>query len=365
MILLKKTNLILLSGFLGSGKTTLMLAAADHLRANGFNVACVTNDQGSQLVDSKMVLKKELPLAQIQGGCFCCRFEDLVDAMTQIIEDHQPDVILAEAVGSCTDLIATVVKPLLKFHGDHLDVRPLTVIVDPIRLSESISGSSALTSEITYLFNKQLEEAQCILLNKIDLFMHKETEVLVNHLMQEYKADILSTSTLQDIGIVDWLQHILYTDRKNLPVLDIDYDIYAEGEAQLGWLNSSFTLRGNVDNTAVLCADLFQQIMECLEAEKAEIAHLKLWAEDEQHSWKMSSVGSARLSRTDVSPSQPWIASDLSLWLNARVHMQHGRLREVIMEIMNKIEEEYQLQVNVERLDCFSPGRPQPTHRMA
>lgn len=362
---MNRTVLIVLSGFLGSGKTTLMLTAAEHLRNWGYSVACITNDQGEQLIDSKMVLKKELPLEQIQGGCFCCRFDELAASIGRIVTGHRPDVIIAEAVGSCTDLIATVVKPLEKLYEKQLDIRPLTVVVDPVRLAESLSELSTLTPEITYLFKKQLEEAQCIVLNKTDMLTDARAEWLENQLRRTYAGEVVSVSTLHDEGIAEWLIGMLDSNKPPLPVLDIDYDIYAEGEAQLGWFNGSFLIKGRVANAAALCTFFMDRITKRLQTEKAEAAHLKLWAEDGEQAIKMSSVGSAQVISMDLSPSAEWTTEQLTVWINARVHMAHDRLEAALTSVSKEIEEHYRVRVDIDRLACFAPGRPQPKYRMA
>ncbi len=281
---MKKTIVIFISGFLGSGKTTLMLNAANQLRSKGMTVTCITNDQGEQLVDSKMVLKKELPLDEIQGGCFCCKFDELVDSIHEIMRGNHPDMILAEAVGSCTDLIATVIKPLHQYHGDHLSIYPLSVVVDPFRLRESLLGNSSFTSEILYLYRKQLEEAQVIVLNKIDLISRLEVKQFETELMDLYNAKLITVSALNDSGIDDWLNNILHFDvtQSNIHQIaetEIDYDIYAQGEAQLGWCNGLFLVTGQIRNVPNFCQSLMNQLLDRFKIEVAEVAHLKLWPE--------------------------------------------------------------------------------------
>src|SRR5690606_14706421 len=153
------TVIVTLSGFLGAGKTTLMLSAAELLRKEGLSVACITNDQGDRLVDSRMVEQRDLPLGQIDGGCFCCKFNELLDTIKLIMAAHRPDVIIAEAAGSCTDLTATVIRPLRSLYGDAFAVKPLTTVIDPFRLEEMIPldenvSSPSFAPEVAYIFRK-------------------------------------------------------------------------------------------------------------------------------------------------------------------------------------------------------------------
>ena len=74
----------------------------------------VTNDQGKYLVDTAFFRLSDLPAVEVTGGCFCCNYDDLDARLAQLIATAHPDVIFAESVGSCADIVATVVKPLLE-----------------------------------------------------------------------------------------------------------------------------------------------------------------------------------------------------------------------------------------------------------
>ena len=124
---------IMVGGFLGAGKTTAMLRLAEHLTAGGRRVRLITNDQSHGLVDTSIVTARGYPVEEITGGCFCCRFTSLTDAADRLTRDARPDVFLAEPVGSCTDLKATVQYPLRRLYGDDYRVAPLSVLVDPQR----------------------------------------------------------------------------------------------------------------------------------------------------------------------------------------------------------------------------------------
>ncbi len=99
----------ILTGFLGAGKTTAIGRLAAHLTAQGHKVGLITNDQAGGLVDTRVLRSQGFATEEIAGGCFCCRFNSLVQAAGKLTEDTKPDIFIAEPVGSCTDLVATVV----------------------------------------------------------------------------------------------------------------------------------------------------------------------------------------------------------------------------------------------------------------
>jgi Ni2+-binding GTPase involved in maturation of urease and hydrogenase len=75
-----RAEYIMVGGFLGAGKTTALLRLAQHMTAQGRRVGLITNDQSYGLVDSVLVGAHGFPVEEITGGCFCCRFDSLIEA---------------------------------------------------------------------------------------------------------------------------------------------------------------------------------------------------------------------------------------------------------------------------------------------
>jgi Ni2+-binding GTPase involved in maturation of urease and hydrogenase len=147
--------LVIAGGFLGAGKTTLLLKAAAILRQRGLRVAMITNDQGTELVDTRMAAVEGVGAAEISGGCFCCRFTEFLLAAERLLE-FGPDVIFAEPVGSCIDL-ASMMRRLF---GGRFRVAPLTVLVDPERARELLAPGA--DPDLVYLFRNQVAEAEIL-----------------------------------------------------------------------------------------------------------------------------------------------------------------------------------------------------------
>src|SRR6266704_1227232 len=119
-----KCRYIMIGGFLGAGKTTSVARLARRLTDQGRRVGLITNDQGSGLVDTAMLRSRGFATEEIPGGCFCCRFHSLVEAAQHLTANSRPEVFIAEPVGSCTDLLATVTYPLRRLYGDDFTVAP-------------------------------------------------------------------------------------------------------------------------------------------------------------------------------------------------------------------------------------------------
>ncbi|MDR0328072.1 MAG: cobalamin biosynthesis protein P47K, partial [Planctomycetaceae bacterium] len=161
-------KLILVGGFLGSGKTTLLAEAARQLAKQGKAVGLITNDQAPELVDTRLLAGLATGVSEVAGSCFCCNFNGFTDAV-QSLAGKGAKIIIAEPVGSCTDLSATIMNPLKKFHSDW-SLAPLTVLVDPARLSEIFGKTrSDVDPDALYIMQLQLAEADRILISKSDL----------------------------------------------------------------------------------------------------------------------------------------------------------------------------------------------------
>src|SRR5438309_8681529 len=135
---------IMVGGFLGAGKTTTLARLARHYTDHGLKVGLVTNDQAQDLVDTNSVRAQGFAVEEVAGACFCCRFDDLVNKVGRLQEGERPDVIMAEPVGSCTDLVATVVQPLRDLYGERFEVAPYPVLFKPshgLRILRNESGS--------------------------------------------------------------------------------------------------------------------------------------------------------------------------------------------------------------------------------
>src|SRR6187401_1716209 len=203
-----KARYIMIGGFLGAGKTTSVARLARRLTDRGLRVGLITNDQGNELVDTAMLRSHGFATEEIPGGCFCCRFNSLVDAADRLSAGARPDVFIAEPVGSCTDLRASVSYPLRRMYGDAYSVAPLSVVVDPVRALRAlgIEPGRSFTPKVLYVYRKQLEEAGLILINKVDAIEPERVAALRDALTREYpQARIFEVSARTGQGMPPWI----------------------------------------------------------------------------------------------------------------------------------------------------------------
>jgi G3E family GTPase len=365
-----KAAYIMVGGFLGAGKTTAILRLAERLSGQGQRVGLITNDQSYGLVDTAMLASHGFPVEEITGGCFCCRFNSLVTAAEKLTGDSRPEVFIAEPVGSCTDLKATVDYPLRRMYGDDYRIAPLSVLVDPIRALRilGLEAGRSFSPKVTYIYEKQLEEADLIVINKTDLVDAARLEQLRQALETRFPAaEVLAISAREGIGLETWLERITTGSARTLGAMEVDYDLYADGEAMLGWLNASVQLSSEdeLDGNAFLLSAA-REIERRLRSEGHEVAHLKMTLAPEEYGNDLGVVNAVRSdagAELSHALQEPLDAGQLIL--NLRAEGDPERLRALVLEALSDLRTDNAVTLEVEHIEAFRPGRPVPTHRLA
>lgn len=361
-----KPTIACIGGFLGAGKTTAMRAAALELKRRGLRAGIITNDQGSELVDTKSIQDLDLPVKEIAGGCFCCKFEDLVEQAQEILDQGQPDVILAEAVGSCTDLSATVYQPLRKYY-QQFQLAPLSILVEPDRLRTLFGDHhNGFPDSVRYLFQKQVAEADLILLNKVDTVDAAEVQrltALIGSLAGNIPVHPLSAQ--RGDGVEEWVSHLLNSRVAGQRILDIDYNLYAKAEAELGWLNATVELTAPHEfSPPDLAGSLLSSMQHRVVNGGMDIAHLKILVATETETDHIALTANGGRPQWSVGGSFPNVR-ELTLMINARVHATPEQLTQVTTDSLASTEVVFGVKAKIAHLESFSPLPPKPRYRMA
>lgn len=364
---MKRLRFTMIGGFLGAGKTTTIARLARFHQDRGRRVGIVTNDQAQDLVDTTSLRAQGLAVEEVAGACFCCRFDDLVGKVSQLEESARPDVILAEPVGSCTDLVATVVQPLRDLYGERFEVAPYPVLFKPshgLRILRNETGTG-FSPKAAYIFRKQLEEADAIVINRIDEMAAATLDELAGLVARDY-PDVpvlrLSAKTGQAFeALTELLDQRGNFGRK---ILDIDYDTYAEGEAELGWLNCSATLTaGRPFDLDALLLEVVTRLRDSLNHRSVEVAHLKAIGLRDVSFGVANLVSSA--TAPELSLASHGRVSEAEVIVNARVAADPTLIEELVRQTLEAVRQTRAAQMVYRSMQSFRPGRPQPTHRYA
>lgn len=362
----------MLGGFLGAGKTTAIGRLARHFTDQGLNVGVVTNDQAFDLVDTMSLRNQGFQVGEVPGACFCCKFDDLMDTVAQLKSTETPDIVIAEPVGSCTDLVATVIEPLRHLHGDDFTISPFAVLLKPEHGKKILrnDGAGGFSPQAAYIFLKQLEEAEIIVVNKTDKLSAEGREELCELIETRFPGrQIICHSSVNGEGFQELIEALSKSRTSNASVLDIDYDIYAEGEAELGWLNATYAIDSFVDSTRTLsqiAREFVEAVASRLEQASVETAHLKVLAMDNSPDADASAIANLVGSGVDVEVSVPSerIASSVELTINARVAMDPEQLVETARATWQSCLVDWDATGSRGKEQFFRPGRPTPTHRL-
>lgn len=206
---IKETPVLLLTGYLGSGKTTLV----NRILANrkGIKFAVIVNDIGEVNIDANLIEaggvvdQKDDSLVALQNGCICCTLKmDLVQQLNEIVSQGKFDYIVIEASGICepAPIAQTIcaypqMYPNLAKNGKAV-LDSIVTVVDARRMCDEFSAGNDLLKkdlqedDLENLLIQQIEFCNIILLNKVD-DVSKEELRLVKSIIRSLqpKAEII------------------------------------------------------------------------------------------------------------------------------------------------------------------------------
>jgi G3E family GTPase len=354
----------LLSGFLGSGKTTAIANAAVSLMNQGKRVGVITNDQGKYQVDGKFINSKGIPTVEVSNGCFCCNYETLDDHIINLDKNQSPDYIFAESVGSCTDIIATVLKPLQAYRNNLFETISLSTFTDARLFFLHLKNKKLpFNDDVTYIIKKQYEEADILVINKIDLLDSTSIQFIKKVVPERFpNKTILFQNSNDECDVQHWIKKADNTSNsKERTSLSIDYDKYGKGEAELGWLDQNCVLEG--ENALEVTLFLTELIHSGIVKNEYTIGHLKFTICDGNSTWKRSytSFGNAESESFNITSN----AATIELLINARIECSPNDLKRIISECLEQSKTNFNMDIKTTSQDAFSPGYPTPTHHIA
>ncbi len=349
----------ILSGFLGSGKTTAIDQACRLLSEKNSKTGVISNDQGIKLVDAAFFNSRNIAGRQVGNGCFCCNYNELDAALQSLAASEHPDIVFAESVGSCADIVATVIKPLLKYHADATIC--FSCFADARLLFMLLGGRSlSFDEQVRYIYFKQLEEAGTIVISKIDLMNKAELDELTAIMKEKYPDKILLwQNSLEPAHIMNWLQVSEQNPAAfSLPSLDIDYTVYGAGEACLAWLDQELEIYSNSNNARGNAIDLINRIHQKISDRDLPVGHLKFILDD---AIKISFTAAGEEAESDAGKA----AGSARLLINARVQTAPGTLAGLVSQAIGETEARSGCRIITSTVSFFQPGYPKPTHRIA
>lgn len=236
---IKNIPVLLLTGYLGSGKTTLV----NHILTNkkGIKFAVIVNDIGEVNIDAELIKRNGVidmnddSLVALENGCICCTLRtDLIEQIFEILKSRKFDYIVIEASGICEpESIANTICSIPQLGGAYTQygiskLDTIVTVVDALRMrdefccAESLTRNDLATDDIENLLIHQIEFSNIVLLNKSSEVSKEELDTIKKIVVTlQPQAEIIECN-YADIDI----ERILNTSR-------FRYDYVA---ASAGWV---------------------------------------------------------------------------------------------------------------------------------
>ncbi|MEM3464976.1 MAG: GTP-binding protein [Thermoproteota archaeon] len=366
---MNRVRMVAIGGFLGSGKTTTIIKLAKKLASEGRRVAIVTNDEGENLVDTNLVKDYGFAVMEVVGGCFCCRFPDFISHVQDMMREVNPDVILAEPVGSCTDFLATVYGPLRQYYEDKLTLAPFTVLIDAANVLLDLEGKRVLTSSDTAvgdLYAWQVKDADKLAINKTDL-VPKEKVPEIEAFLKKLNptAGIIQISAKTGYNMDELLRILMQEEHKPRPTItnEVNYNTYASAEAELGWFNGIFKFNSDkplkIDS---LMKELLTELNRQVEESKGVIVHAKVRFSTEKGQAKASLVISDQF--IDITGEVPPPSKEMDVILNVRAALDPVALTNIVRSSLSAVASKYNASYADWSATSFRPPYPKPYYRL-
>jgi G3E family GTPase len=154
-------DMLVVSGFLGSGKTTMILATIGrYIETTKRKVVIIVNDFGKIGIDGAVMKKYGLDVQDMPSGCICCTLgSDFLETVNNVASNFAPDLILVEPTGIADP--ANIIDTMKMYHGPKVDPIRIFVVLDAVRFP-------LIFKALAVPLRNQLNAADVIVINKID-----------------------------------------------------------------------------------------------------------------------------------------------------------------------------------------------------
>ncbi len=353
-----KIRFMVMSGFLGAGKTTTMIALAQYMDEHCGKTGIIANDLGANLVDTKLTQSTGCTVTEIGNDCICYQMDNTVDQIRRMRDKHGAQFVMSDIPGCGVGALDHVYGTLNKNNNDEFTLSPFTVLVDPERLRMIMPEKADinLPEELVYLLKLQLEEADLIVLNKIDLLDDATIERYMAFL-KEACPDIeaLKISAKEKSGIPELAQYLI-SHTSALKNFSVRYNQeFQEAEAKLTWYNRRVYFKSidgkDFDCNAVV-NDLIEEIRMGLIERKRNVPHLKTFATSGDGDFNKASLIGVDYD-TEYAQQFEKQHQNMRMIINARAVCESRPMARLVDDAVDFVCDKYNLDCQVFFTECF------------
>jgi G3E family GTPase len=352
--MMKSMKIHLVGGFTGSGKTTAIHNACSILKYKKITSSFIQDEQADFIPDSNPVKKMGAPFARMTGGCSCCNYNRLDMQIEKLRKESNPSVIFAEYSGTCTNLISSLLKPLKEYKGEKFEAVNFSTFVDAELLLLHLQGEPIpLSFEHKYIWEKQIEEAEILVVNKTDLLSECEMEALELFVKDHFPSKQVLFQDSFDLYSLEknWLEVI--GRPKEIKANDKVQSKDSDPEAGLAMLDEEIEII-TTDGSAVERAYIFMtSLAEDLVQRMLSVAHFQFFLSYNGQSSNISYT--ALLDKNAFAANAFDKSNSVDLLINARVHTSPRELRKIFFEELNQFKSLEGATVKEKFLSYFQP----------
>lgn len=347
------------SGFLGAGKTTVMMALTQRSGGQHGKIAMICNDLGSEdLADNRYAELQGCNVSELTGNCICYQRENLAAQLDRLFDQEGCELVLSDIPGFGVGALDHVYHGLQQDYPGQYNLAPFLVVVEPRTLNYLQNGEDP---DLRYILHTQLMEADLIALNKCDLLSAEQQRQALSYLTSTYPhASALGVSALTGQGI-DMLAQKLMKGTASLSKPDIGYGgvEFRRAMGRMSEYNCRYFSQvccNEFDGTAYLC-DLAERVRVGVHAAGGEIPHLKLlaWSPDGDFG-RVDLLGIHR--PVEICKSFDRSCENLAVIINSSAACDCAMLEGVMMTSISEAAERFQLSVTIFQTECFGIGKP-------
>ena len=382
---------MVVSGFLGSGKTTAMMALTDYLNRSGTKAYMISNDLGRKgLADYRYSSACGCAADELTGECICYQTENLVERLRRLYTDGGCEMIMSDIPGFGVGALEHVYHKLAAEYPDECTLAPFTVVTEGAVLRKLMTaaslvpqnagpgsnaaaarpekaasdpedrlaegGAEALSDDMIYILRTQLEEADLIVLNKTDLYSNEEQEGYLSYLREAFpETPVMCISAADGTGIPELAEYII-SHEACMKHPDIGYggDEFSAAMGRMSEYNCQYYAEvccETFDANDYL-KDLAEEIGARLREKGCEIPHLKLFAQSgDGDICKADLLGAGR--ETVLTRKLKSRCTDLPVVINASAAAPSAVLASAIDKAILDVSGKYQLSVIIFYKECF------------
>jgi Putative GTPases (G3E family) len=339
-------QVIVVGGFLGSGKTTTIINMGKYLAEKGKKVAIIVNEIGEVGIDGDVIKRFGFDTKEITSGCICCSLKvGLRTTMNLLVKEYKPDIIMIEPTGIAFPHVIKNEVELMNL-GEEVKIAPLVTLIDGSRFKH-------LMKEVKEFAMRQIVDAEILGINKVDLIEPIRLPILEASAQQlNPKARIILLSgkdtgegfenfmriVLPDLEEVsEKAPKVEVTGKTTSASQETENSIEASG---VGSYSAEFTVeKGNLSTEAA--RELTVELMNTIKAKVLKlnpefVGHIKLFLDNGLETVKQSVTIYYEESQEDVIKSQEGAAPKLKI-LSAVSNVEKEAVKDAVESSVREV----------------------------